>query len=154
MQKCKRETNRKYVPLVRLQVVKEKEIPYTFGEMDSPEKLASTLGPLIQDADRECVAVCCVDSRLRPTSIEIVAMGAVDECHVSMRELFKHAVLSNAVRLFVAHNHPSGNAEPSDEDKEITKEIKKAGELMGIPLLDHVIVGDNGYFSFRDNHLL
>ena len=145
---------RKYVPLIRLQVVKEKDVEYTCEAIDDTQKLVDILAPLIQDADRECVAVCCVDSHLQPTSIEIVAVGAVNECRVSMRELFKHAVLSNAVRLFVAHNHPSGNVEPSDEDKEITKEIKKAGELLGIPLVDHVIVGDDGYFSFRENHLL
>ena len=72
-------------------------------------------------------------------------------CESTPREVFKVAILSNAYSILLAHNHPSGDTTPSQEDLNITKRIKSASEIMGIPILDHLIIGSNGYYSFKEN---
>ena len=76
-------------------------------------------------------------------------MGTIDACLVTGRELFKSAILSNAASVILVHNHPSGDPSPSEADLDFTQRIKDAGELIGIPLLDHIIIGDCKYLSFR-----
>ena len=66
----------------------------------------------------------------------------------------QRALLCNASRIMIAHNHPSGNSEPSREDKKTTENIRKACDLIGIPLLDHIIIGEDEYFSFKGEGLL
>ena len=83
-------------------------------------------------------------------------MGAVNQAIVEPRELFKSAILSNAASMIMVHNHPSGNLEPSKDDTMITDRILKLSGLLGIPLIDHVIVGgdNSSYFSFKEKELL
>jgi len=78
---------------------------------------------------------------------EVVAIGTVDASIVHPREVFRPALEHAASAVILVHNHPSGNAEPSKADKQITKQLKEAGKLMGIELLDHVIVTESGYRS-------
>jgi len=81
----------------------------------------------------------------------ILSMGGITGTVADKRLLFAVALNSLATSIIIAHNHPSGNITPSAEDKELTKEVKKTGELMNITLLDHLIIGgDNNYFSFAD----
>jgi DNA repair protein RadC len=68
--------------------------------------------------------------------------------------VFKPAILANAASVILLHNHPSGDPEPSGEDKAITSRLKQAGEILGITVLDHIIAGDGRYLSFADQHLL
>lgn len=80
--------------------------------------------------------------------------GTVDSCSFHPRDLFRFAYLENSVSLIVAHNHPHSGSNPSEEDIEVTENILWAGKILQIDLLDHLILGSDGYFSFADNGLL
>ena len=83
-----------------------------------------------------------------------ISCGGIDQTTVDVRLIMKHCVLNDATVLACVHNHPSGSLKPSTDDKNITSVIKKAGELLNIRLLDHVIIGDDQYYSFHDNEEL
>lgn len=86
--------------------------------------------------------------------LDRVSVGSLNQCVVHVREVFKSAVLSSAAAVLLIHNHPSGDPEPSREDREITRRLKDAGDLLGIPVLDHIIIGEEGYLSFVERGLL
>lgn len=97
------------------------------------------------------LVVASLDAKCNPLSLEIAAVGNVNTCIVSPREIFKNAILSNAVHIMVFHNHLSGDPTPSKEDIAVTKRLIDAGELLGIPLIDHIIIGDDtDYLSLRE----
>lgn len=81
-------------------------------------------------------------------------MGTVNRSLVHPREVFKEAYLNSASAIVCLHNHPSNDLTPSQEDKCLTKALVEIGELNGIPVVDHIIVGDYGYYSFYEHHLL
>ena len=83
-------------------------------------------------------------------AVRIISVGLVNKTHVHPREVFADAITDRASAVIVAHNHPSGNVEPSKEDMEITKQLKSAGEILGIKLLDHIIFNRINYFSFLE----
>lgn len=85
---------------------------------------------------------------------KIIFMGTANQSIVHPRDIFKEAILNNAIKIIIVHNHPSGNVSPSQEDKKFTQKLKEAGELLSIPLLDHIIIGKNTYFSFLEQNLL
>lgn len=85
---------------------------------------------------------------------KIIFMGTANQSIVHPRDIFKEAILNNAIKIIIVHNHPSGNVSPSLEDKKFTKKLKEAGELLSIPILDHIIIGRNIYFSFLEQNLL
>ena len=142
-----------YVPFVRVRLVREREIPYAMEEIDGPEKVAAFTKKFLAGADREYLLVLSMDNIGKLAAIEVVSIGTVNTALAEPREIFKHAILANAAGIVMVHNHTSGRCVPSDEDMETTKRIEKAGKLLGIPLMDHIIVGD-GYFSFRIEGLL
>ena len=80
----------------------------------------------------------------------LTSTGTINSCQVHPREVFQNAILVGAVSILVGHNHPSGDLTPSKEDRSVTALIKEAGELLGIKCLDHVIVAEEGHFSFAD----
>ena len=84
----------------------------------------------------------------------MISEGSIDRSIITNRELFKEALKANAASIVLIHNHPSGNPEPSNVDLVITKRIKKMGDDMGIPLLDHIIIGDGVYYSMHEKGLL
>jgi DNA repair protein RadC len=84
----------------------------------------------------------------------VVSVGLVNRALVHPREIFAEAIVDRAAAIIVAHNHPSGNIEPSPEDREVTRRLYAAGETLGVSLLDHVIFSQNGYFSFLEHDLL
>lgn len=86
--------------------------------------------------------------------VRIVSIGLLNRTLVHPREIFADPIKDRAAAIIIAHNHPSGNLEPSAEDKEITERIKKAGEILGIELLDHVIFSENSFFSFKKEGML
>lgn len=142
------------IPLVRLQMIRDKEIPYGREMLNTPEKAAAFMRKFLQNADREYLIVCCVDTKCHPVLIEVVGIGTVNECLTVPRELFKSALLSNASDILLFHNHPSGIADPSVSDYALTERLKEAGELLGVPLLDHIILGDDAFYSFKEqDHL-
>lgn len=122
----------------------------------SPEDAVELLGKYMCELDREVVCVVNLRTDGMPVNCNFVSMGAVNECTAHPREIFKSAILSNATSMIIIHNHPSGKLEPSRNDTMITDRILKLCELIGIPLVDHIIVGgDNqSYFSFKEKDIL
>jgi DNA repair protein RadC len=108
----------------------------------------------LQDTDREHFIVLFLDSRSAVIGINTVSIGTLTESLVHAREVFKGAILANAASVIVAHNHPSGEAFASEADLSVTTKLKEAGRILGIPIEDHVIVGEVGYFSFRQQGML
>lgn len=106
---------------------------------------------VLQESDREQFFLICLNVKNEPTAIHTVSIGSLDSSIVHPRETFKAAVLANASSIIVAHNHPSGDPTPSQPDLEVTKRLQEAGELLGIPVLDHIIVGTEGaYVSLKE----
>lgn len=85
---------------------------------------------------------------------QIISIGTLDSSLVDPREVFRQAILKNAASIIIAHNHPSGNTEPSKEDIDITRRLLKAGENLGIEILDHIIVSDEGHTSLKSKGLI
>ena len=103
------------------------------------------------DRDREAFVVLLLDVKHRVIAEEVVTIGILDGALIHPREAFKAAVAGSAAGIILAHNHPSGDPKPSGQDAEVTKRLRKAGEVLGIPVVDHVIVGSTGaHFSFRE----
>jgi len=92
-----------------------------------------------------------LDGRNQVASYFVVATGSADSCPVAARELFQAAVTAGAVSVIVGHNHPSGQTVPSAEDEAVTRRLREAGNLLGIPVLDHLILGNECYLSFRES---
>ena len=107
----------------------------------------------LQNETKECVLSIHLDAKHRVCCVDEVATGSLDEAIVHPREVFKSALLSSAAAIILVHNHPSGDSTPSKIDFEITERLKKAAEVLGVKLLDHIIIGD-GYVSFADRGLL
>jgi len=105
-------------------------------------------------ADREEFHVVLLDVKNRVLGFNVVSVGTLTFSVIHPREVFKPAILANAAGMIVVHNHPSGDPEPSAEDREITNRLWVAGELLGIKMIDHIIIGDGRYLSFADDHLV
>jgi len=90
-----------------------------------------------------------LDSKNRVQRINTVSIGILDSSLVHPREVFKDAILASAASIIVAHNHPSGDPTPSIEDKRVTQRLYEAGQLLGIDLLDHIVIGDNKWVSLK-----
>lgn len=108
----------------------------------------------LRDAAHERFMVLLLDGRHRVLREEIVSQGTLTASLVHPREVFRPALREAAAALVLVHNHPSGDPAPSREDREVTVRLERAGEVLGIPVLDHVIVADRGFVSFRDEGLL
>jgi len=143
---------RKRVSIIRTAIIKERTMLYGARQIRTPVLAAELAKELYMYADREMLIVASLDAKCHPLSLEIAAIGNINACIVSPREIFKSAILSNAVHIMVFHNHVSGDCNPSNEDIDVTKRLIEVGELLGIPLLDHIIIGaNNSYFSFRES---
>lgn len=100
--------------------------------------------------EQEQVLLLMFDTRCRLLGEEIISRGTVNQSLLSPREIFLCALNYHAVGIILLHNHPSGDAAPSSEDFRITQRMKDSGELLGIELLDHIVIGDRCYFSFQE----
>ena len=121
--------------------------------IDNSAKVAELFDHLRQEC-REVFVTIHLDSKNRVLCVETVSVGSLNASIVHPREVYKTCLLSSAAALVVVHNHPSGDPTPSREDLELTGRLREAGELLGIRLLDHVIVGDGAYVSLADRGLL
>ncbi len=104
----------------------------------------------IKSWSKEAFVAFYLDTRNKVISREIISVGTLDAAIIHPREVFRTAIMRNAASVVIAHNHPSGGLSPSNDDIEITKQLTKAGELIGIQLIDHVIVSRDGFYSFCD----
>ncbi|MFM9280943.1 JAB domain-containing protein [Paenibacillus jiagnxiensis] len=103
--------------------------------------------------DREVFGAVWLNTKNEPVGLEIVSVGSLNAGIVHPRETFKSGILHNAASLIVFHNHPSGNTTPSNEDVQVTKRLAEAGNILGVDLLDHIILGEYGYTSLKGQGL-
>lgn len=142
------------IPGYRLMLVKESQAhasPVTIRDSQSAYRL---LVPLFDGLDREHFMVVALDAKHAVIGINTVSIGSVTMSIVHPREVFKPILLMNASAVLLAHNHPSGDATPSQEDRALTRRLKDGGDLLGITVLDHVVLGEDRYYSFADNQAL
>ena len=119
----------------------------------APEDVVAEVRSRLKGKKKEHFLVLCLDTGNRLIDRKLVSMGSLDTSIVHPREVFKEAVSSCAASVIFAHNHPSGDPEPSKEDIELTKRLAKAGEIVGIDVLDHIIVCDEGFVSLKARNL-
>ena len=121
------------------------------NSLSTPEKAVDIVANYIKEMDREVLSVINLNAKLQPINFSIVSIGAVDQTLAVPRDVLKSAILSNAAHMMVMHNHPSSKLTPSREDIKMTSRLIDICELVGIPLLDHIIVGpkNKDYFSMR-----
>lgn len=121
--------------------------------IDTPAKAVSIMVPILAELDREEVCVVNLDGKNHPINFNIVSIGSLNASLVTGREVYKSAVLSNAARVIMLHNHPSSSLAPSREDREVTGKMMYAGSFLDIELQDHIIVaGRTGEtFSMREH---
>ncbi len=120
----------------------------------SSRDVARAFGPRLIDAAEESVVVVVLDARQRPIAERIIAHGTATRCNVGLREVFTLALCEAGAGVILVHNHPSGDPTPSPEDLALTRAMADGGRLLEVPLVDHVIVGREGTFSFLDAGLL
>ena len=112
---------------------------------------AEIIRKLLPDNSREHFIGLYLNGAHEVIAYSILATGTANACPVHPREIFQPAILSGAIAILVAHNHPSGQCEPSSADCAVTKNLKDAGELLNIKLLDHLIITQDGFYSFCEN---
>ena len=120
----------------------------------SSETVCNILRPLIGDIEKEEFWAIYLNQSNRVIRKERLSAGGLTGTLVDVRMIMKEAILCNATGMIIAHNHPSGNEKPSEEDNRITERVKKAAETLNIRLIDHVIVTSNTYYSYMDNDML
>lgn len=121
--------------------------------ISSPGDVAELVMPRLRFLKQEHFLVIHLNTKNKILSEETISKGTLDSSLVHPREVFKTAVKNSSAALILVHNHPSGDPQPSNDDINLTRRLKEAGELMGIPILDHLIIGDNKYISLREEGL-
>ena len=140
----------------RLLLVKDGTVPTTWDrQVRQSRDVAEFMAPLAAGLDREYFWCLALDGKNRASSLHVISVGSLTAALVHPREVFKPAILGNAAAIILAHNHPSGDPAPSAEDLALTKRLCEVGELVGIRVLDHIVLGEAGAFrSFADEGLL
>ena len=119
----------------------------------APQQVYETFKFLMQET-KEMFITLHLDGKNKIICMDLVSIGSLNQSIVHPREVFKTALLSNAAAIICVHQHPSGSPDPSSEDISITRRLKEAGQIMGIKILDHIIIGDGQYLSFVERGLL
>jgi DNA repair protein RadC len=128
--------------------------PTTRDSITGPADVFRILKRRLGRREREHFVVLLLDARNGVLGIETVSVGTVNASLVHPREVFRPAIRENAVALILAHNHPSGAPEPSDDDIKITQRLVTVGETHGIAIVDHIVICRHEYASFRERRLL
>jgi DNA repair protein RadC len=120
----------------------------------SPEEGARLLMNRLRYAVQEHLMAAFLNSKGKVIAIEEISVGSLNSTVAHPREIFAPAILHHAAAILVYHNHPSGDPEPSGEDRRLTRKLADTGKAMEVPLLDHIIIGDGIYYSFKEQGLL
>ncbi len=136
----------KLVPEFKVLRLSEASVPYEDSMLDRPEKIAAIWPVLVvpapwYDPEKEALVVFLLTAQLRVKGWNLVTLGLINQTLIGAREVYRPAIVGAAAHVVLAHNHPSGDSKPSADDIRATREMAEAGRLIGIPLLDHVIVG-------------
>jgi DNA repair protein RadC len=137
---------------VRLSLVRETaDAPFPQpGTLHTGRDAVGLVRALLRADPRESFVAIYLDNRHRPLAVHRVSVGTCDSAPVHPREVYCPAVALACAAVVVAHNHPSGDPTPSPEDRLVTERLRRAGEVLGIELLDHVVLGEARYFSFAE----
>ena len=144
----------KRINIVSIKMVKESSFLYQTCQILSPSDAYEMIKEQLEGVDREQFIIACLNTKNEPTNITLVSVGSLNKAIVHPREVFKTAILSNAASIMAFHNHPSGETTPSQQDIQLTKRLYEAGELLGIKLLDHLIIGDGSFTSLKEKGYL
>ena len=120
-------------------------------QVQGPQDALSVVGPLLRAEPSEVMLAVLLTAKHAVIGVHTVARGGIDHVSCEPREVFRAALLANAAAVILAHNHPSGDATPSNRDIDVTRRIAAAGRLLGIPLLDHLVVGDGSWTSLAEH---
>jgi len=136
---------------IKRQRVNEPRRDYEGQQLSAPETVAAMALALLGDEDQEVFCAFFLDIKNRVAGYAEVARGSVDSCPVDPRMVFRAALLApGCASVILCHNHPSGDPQPSAEDRGLTARLKNAGSMLGMPVLDHVIVGGAKHYSFAE----
>ena len=140
----------------KLKMVKEDSELYEVPVIKSPTEVYQAAKQLLalHEEPEEHFCIFCLNTKNKIVGVHTISIGSLNTSIVHPREVFKAAMLNNASGIICLHNHPSGDPEPSREDIESTRRLVKAGEIMGIKVLDHVIIGEQSYSSMKEKCLM
>jgi DNA repair protein RadC len=139
------------VQLVKIHMVRERTIQYG-GPIYNAGGCYEAIKGIFDGEDREMFIVVCLRRGNHINAINIVSIDTMNHSLAHPSEVFKPAILSNSASIIVAHNHPGGDLAHSGDDKAITKQLIEAGQILGIELLDHLVIGEDHYHSMADNN--
>ena len=143
------------IDIVKIQMVRDGSIEYGKKSISKPQELAELGLKFLKNADREMFILICLNAKNFVNCIHLVSIGTLEQAVITPREVMKAALLSNAASIAFIHNHPSGDAEPSQEDISLTRTFTSCADLFEIRVLDHVIVADDGHYeSFLEKGIL
>ncbi|MDO8725917.1 MAG: DNA repair protein RadC [Candidatus Methanoperedens sp.] len=140
--------------MIKVKSLEVREIEYTYDKrpkINSMDDVVRIVKPMIADPNKEFFMALYLNTKNGVLKQEVISIGSLNANIVHPREIFKAACMISASSIIVAHNHPSGDPTPSREDIEITKKLHEAGKMMGIELLDHVIIGYDRYYGFKES---
>lgn len=142
----------KSLNVMKCVLVKETELEYTVTKSVTSKTIVNVLKEwgLNSSADEKMVLI-CLDVKNNIVGLHEVAHGSINGCGLRMADIYKRALLNNAFSIVIAHNHPSGDFKPSRTDIDFTEEVIKAGKLLGVNCLDHIIVTIDDYCSLREH---
>lgn len=141
----------------RIVLVKEKTSCYDIPRfITSPHDASQAIRTVfhLQEESQEVFGAIFLDTKNKIIGIHQISKGSIHASIASSRDVFKIALLHNASSIILFHNHPSGNPHPSDNDRQVTNNMKSAGKLLEIQVLDHIIIGDDTFFSFQSESIL
>ena len=144
----------KRINIVSIKMIKKASFLYQTRTISSPKDAYEMIKEQLEGLDREQFIIACLNTKNEPTNISVVSVGSLNKAIVHPREVFKTAILSNAASIMAFHNHPSGDTTPSDQDIQLTHRLVEVGELLGIKLLDHLIIGDSSFTSLKEKGYL
>ena len=145
---------KKKVDFISLKICREKTVEYESKGITNPDRAFEAISNIIDNTDRECFGVIMMNNANEINSFEICSIGTVNMTLAHPREVFKGAILSNASKIMLFHTHPSNTIEPSQTDIDTTKELIEASKILQIPIIDHIITCERGYFSFAEHGIL
>lgn len=123
------------------------------GKASSSFVIGSRFIEELKDEEQEHFIVLCLNTKNEIIARKTISIGTLDQAIVHPRDVFRFAIKNNAARIIAVHNHPSGNTEPSQNDKTVTKRLIRSGDILGVEILDHIIVGNDSYVSLRERGL-
>ncbi len=143
--------------MIKVKSLEVREIEYSYDKrpkISGMNDVVEVVKPMIADPNKEFFVALYLNTKNGVLKQEVISIGSLNTNIVHPREVFRSACMVSASSIIVAHNHPSGDPSPSKEDIDLTKNLVEAGKMMGIELLDHVIIGHESNYGFKESGLI